>query len=339
MATQRKPYTRLTDEQLRQRQLEIDDPHGQPNLVTHIPEGVEPVRILNVYSFSKYPIEKAYCSKCDAKRHRDGFTVELPDGSAALLGSKCGAELWGESWKEVSKRFEEECERAGTIIGFSRILPELQSVIVALAKWQPTVKLVAKNQRNFQSAMGNAFQQLRNTAVRFDQSLVVHEKVRDFIAEGAFEKQYGRPPDEPIYTMHERIGQRLEGGSFFQHTNLEVLFDLAVKDLDDAVAAGLNTSIHSQHKLRMHRAKVRDAMERLERVANAVRGLQLFYKSENLVRVARWMELTNPQETSGETRFEVKNNTLLDHAKGRKIGLPADYRMIDLEALRRLKKL
>jgi hypothetical protein len=134
MATEPKPYLKLSDAELRQRQLEIDDPHDQPNLTAHIPEGVSPVRILNVYRFSKWPAEKAYCSKCEARRHRDGFTVELDDGSSGLLGSKCGADLWGESWHDVAAQFDQELERAGIIRGFGRMLPELKSIIGALEK-------------------------------------------------------------------------------------------------------------------------------------------------------------------------------------------------------------
>jgi hypothetical protein len=177
VATEPKRYIRPTDDELRTRDLKIDDPHDQPNLVNHIPKGVEPVRILNVYSYSKYPGDKAYCAKCDAKRHRDGFTVELDDGSSALLGSKCGAKIWGETWKEVADRFKDEFERAGTIIGFGRLVPELRSIITDLELWRPMIKTVAKNQRRFEAIMGDTFQSLRLSAMRSDHALIVHDQM------------------------------------------------------------------------------------------------------------------------------------------------------------------
>jgi hypothetical protein len=336
MATVPKHYTKLTDAELRNRQLEIDDPHDQPNLVNHIPEGVSPVRILNVYRFSKWPAEKAYCSKCEARRHRDGFTVELDDGTRAILGSKCGGELWGQSWRDVAAEFDIELERAGIILGFSRMLPELKAIIVALEKWRPTVRAVAKNQRRFQSVMPETFRRLRNAAVRADHALIVHMRVRDFIAEGTFEHRYGKTPDSPIYTMHERKVCELGGHAFFEHTNGEVLFDLALQDLEAAVAVGMNTQMHSQHKLRMHRAKLRDAMERLERVAAALRAVRLFYKLDNLLAVARWIE----RDQSGE-EYEVHDHdlALVDVRRDRRIGPPPDFRMVDIEPARRLRKL
>ncbi|WLA65664.1 hypothetical protein [Bradyrhizobium diazoefficiens] len=334
MATEPKHFSKLSDAELRDRQLVIDDPHEQLNLVNHIPEGVSPVRILNVYRFSRYPAEKAYCSKCEARRHRDGFTVELDDGSSALLGSKCGADLWGQSWHDVAADFDIELERAGIILGFSRILPELKTVIAGLEKWRPTVRAVAKNQRQFQSTMPEFFRRLRNVAVRADHALMVHEQVRDYIAEGAFERRYGKAPDYPIYTTYEHKIHELQGCAFFEHANIEVLYDLALKDLSDAVEVGSHTQLHSQHKLRIHRSKLGDAMERLERIASAVRATQLFYTSDNLVRVARWIERDLPGE-----RLEVGDRALTDLHSRRTVRMPADYRIIDIEPARRLKKL
>ena len=62
----------------------IDDPHDQPNLVPQIGTGVGIVRIINEYRYARYLEDKAYCAKCQGKRHRDGFTVELDDGTWAL---------------------------------------------------------------------------------------------------------------------------------------------------------------------------------------------------------------------------------------------------------------
>ena len=51
-------------------------------------------RIVNTYSFSRWPADKAYCAKCEGKRHKHGFTAELDDGTLALPGSRCGEKLW-----------------------------------------------------------------------------------------------------------------------------------------------------------------------------------------------------------------------------------------------------
>ena len=51
MAKSARQYVRPTDDDLRVRILEIDDPHGQHGLVNHIPTGVNVVRIVNTYSY------------------------------------------------------------------------------------------------------------------------------------------------------------------------------------------------------------------------------------------------------------------------------------------------
>jgi hypothetical protein len=68
--------------------LIIDDPHDQEGLVDRIADGVGPTQILNYYHYGRWPKEKAYCAKCGARRHRDGFTIELDNGAIALAGSK-----------------------------------------------------------------------------------------------------------------------------------------------------------------------------------------------------------------------------------------------------------
>jgi hypothetical protein len=325
MAKSARQYVRPTDDDLRVRVLEIDDPHVQPGLVNHIPPGVDVVGIINTYSYSRWPQDKAYCSKCEGKRHKHGFTAELDDGTFALLGSRCGAKLWGQSWHEAAGRFKEELDRAGTILGFDRMLPELRSIREALESWRPTVDCVAKHQKRFIKQLGFWFYEFRTAAVRHDHRLVVHENVRDYAAEAEYEQRYGDKPPRPFYKSMERTVHSLEGGAFFATENLDHLFELALEAIDAAFAVGSNTILHSQMKLREHRAKVRDARDWLERLTIAIRALRTFYENEHLGRVSRWMETVKPERT-------VK--AALDFMK-----LPPDYRVLDTEPLRRLQKL
>ena len=97
-------------------QLVISDPHDQPGLIDHIPPGVGPKQIINFYHYYLYPEEKAYCAKCGARRHRDGFTVELATGEFVLAGSTCGSDLWGERWSTMGRKFEARWQEAGIIL-------------------------------------------------------------------------------------------------------------------------------------------------------------------------------------------------------------------------------
>jgi hypothetical protein len=325
MAKSARQYVRPTDDELRVRVLEIDDPHAQAGLVNHIPPGVDVVQIVNTYSYSRWPNDKAYCSKCEGKRHKYGFTAELDDGSFALLGSRCGEKLWGESWRDAANRFKEEVDRAGIILGFDRMVPELRSIRDALEGWRPAVACVAKHQRRFSNQLGSLFFELRSAAVRQDHRLVIHESVRDYVAEAEYERRYGEKPSREFYKGVERTVHHLEGGAFFSTEKPDNLLELALQAIDAAIAVGGNTKLHSQMKLKEHRAKVRDAQDWLERVATAVRALRSFYGNEHLGRVVRWMEMV---------KSELEVQEALEFLK-----LPTDYRVLDTEPLRRLQKL
>src|SRR5579872_5702169 len=171
MPVNARQYRNPTDDELRERIFVLDDPHNQPNLLSHIPPGVGVVRIINTYRYERYPADKAYCAKCGAKRHRDGFTVELEDGTAALLGSTCGEELWGQSWSEARGRFENEMDRAGVVIDIHRILPELVEIRRALETWRPSIEGLKAHQRLFKGRMATFYKVMRSAALRPDHSI------------------------------------------------------------------------------------------------------------------------------------------------------------------------
>jgi hypothetical protein len=325
MAKSARQYVRPTDDDLRVRTLEIDDPHGQAGLVNHIPDGVDVVRIVNTYSYSLWPADKAYCAKCEGKRHKHGFTAELDDGTLALLGSRCGELLWGQSWQEATGRFKEELDRAGTILGFDRIVPELRSIREDLESWRPAVACIAKHQQTFIKQLSYWFYELKMASVRHDQRLVIHESVRDHAAEADYERRYGEKPPREFYTSMERTVHHLEGGAFFATEKPDNLFQLALGAIDEAIAVGSNTKLHSQMKLREHRAKVRDARDWLERVAVVTRALRTFYGNDHMLHVVDWMH-------------RAKSDRAVDAAL-RFMKLPSDYRVLDTEPLRRLQRL
>ena len=85
--------------------------------MNHIPAGVDVVRIVNTYSFSRWPADKAYCAKCEGKRHKHGFTAELDDGTLALPGSRCGEKAMGSRILPLALLFV-----ASADIGTARVL-------------------------------------------------------------------------------------------------------------------------------------------------------------------------------------------------------------------------
>jgi hypothetical protein len=325
-------YRRPTDEELRKRQLQIDDPHSQPNLVNHIPPGVGVERIVNTYSYRLYPKQKAFCAKCEAFRHRDGFTAELDDGSWALLGSKCGADLWGESWKEATARFAEEVERTGLLKDFDDLLPELVAVRRGLERWREPARGLAALQGKFHSTLRDLYVELRRCSARADQHLVVWRRVRDRPAEDAYERRYGRRPDHDFHKSVEQRVALLAGAAFFLNDNVETLLGLALDSIDGAIGAARDTQSHSVVKLRRAKVGVAEGRERLERVLATYAAMHAFFARGNLAAVAAWAD-----QVDRKHRYTQGPRTIA-RDDGRSVTLPPDFPEMDAGPVVRLRK-
>jgi hypothetical protein len=304
----------------------IDDPHNQPNLVPQIETGIDVVRIINQYRYSRYPEDKAYCAKCQAKRHRDGFTVELEDGTWALLGSKCGGDLWGEPWQGVTARFYEEVERAGVRSGADVFLPELHSVRVGLEDWREIVTAFVKHQRVFSKELPAAFRKLKAVADTEDQRLPAPNSLFEGLSSG-----------------------RLSGGLLFTAQQTMDHFERGLLDIDEIIRSRSSLSGRDQINLVFQRSKLVDACRHLNSVAAALRSVVAFYAPDNLRRVALWLSLVLQENSAFSVafegmwgwrpRYEALSSGIRDNVTSKKIERPSDWRLHSAEALRRLEKL
>jgi hypothetical protein len=303
--------------------------------VTHIPEGVGVLRIINTYRYERYPEDKAYCAKCRAKRHRDGFTVELEDGASALLGSTCGADLWGQSWNEAHARFRNELDRAGIVIDLHRILPELIEIRQALEAWKPCIENLEAHQRLFKGRLATFYRTMRSAALRPDQSIVVPEQVRDYAAEDAYRQRTGSLPARPFFHSQDRVLCRIDGAAYFAMTDAKEQLALALEEIDHAIGVGTETQAHSQTRLRAYRLKLRDARERLDQLAQALRGQKHFFQSSEM----KFILTYSGEEIGPGGRYAFEGDALVDRVAGTSITLGPAYRMVDMDPLKRLANL
>jgi hypothetical protein len=292
----------------RPRELVIGDPHDQAGLVAHIPDGTRPVRVMNYYHFHLWPKEKAYCAKCAGHRHRDGFTVELDDGTLALAGSKCAGDLWGDEWKVVRKTFQAELSAAGIVLDVRPVLRELESIRAALDRtWRPVVEQLVAHQTTFKGRMGSLYNALKRAADRADHCIVVDDKPRYYV----------------------------EGWSFFA-TDPARHFQLALEQIDAAISAGHG----QQSELGVYTVKLDDARDHLDAVAHAARGLRSFFSPKErtffdiLIQGAA-ISLGGPFRN----RYALSGAHVVDLATKQSIGLPDDFPVLDTKALRRLHDL
>jgi hypothetical protein len=289
-------------------ELVIGDPHDQPGLVTDIPEGMGPVQIVNFYHFHLWPEEKAYCAKCGAHRHRDGYTVELEDGTFALAGSTCGADLWGERWSSVRNVFYEKLHAAGIILDARHAISELQSIRQALeASWRPIVDALEAHHRGFRKSMAPLYRALQRAAAQPDHCL----------------------------SIDGRSQQYVEGWAYFSIEDVPGHFRLALDQIDAAIAVGAGYST----ELGVRTVSVGNARDRLDDIAHVARGLRSFFTQEPMYLHSLVSSVTVSQNGVSEQRYVARSRSVVDVVTGKSVGLPPDYPVLNTEPLRRLRDL
>lgn len=292
------------------RELVIGEPHDQPGLVAHIPKGRRPIQVINFYHFKHWPRKKAYCAKCGGHRHRDGFTIELDDSTWALAGSKCAADLWGDDWKSVRTKFDDELRAAAIILDVRPAVPELKSIRFALdASWRTAIEEVSDQQRRFRGSAEPLFNVLKSAAARPDHCL----------------------------TMDGFSGVRLDGWAFFAVDEVSEKFEAALGQIDQAIASGSG----QQTELGAHTVSLRRALDDLDRVAQSVRGLRSFFAPRELRDLDNVLNAAMTMLGSRfAKRYEIQQGKIIDVVTRQPIGnLNNNYPLLDIEPLRRLQAL
>jgi hypothetical protein len=213
--------TGINDAQLRRLKLDIDDPHEQDGLVPAVPEGVELVEILNIYRSAKYPAVKVRCVKCKGARHRDGFTAELSDGSKILLGSKCGAELFGKTWGAAQDDLNELRDRQWYLLYIDQVAENLPAIRDALHDWAAVAKRFDGSRRRFKKAFASLYEMIGQAVVVDDGGLKLYRERRVITPAGHEER--GRD---------EVVVHRISGPQFFRGTDATQIIEDGLKWLN-----------------------------------------------------------------------------------------------------------
>jgi len=153
--------TRMTDRELRNRQLLLIDPYEQPGLVKDRPEDAELSAVVNTYAFARYPAEKAYCCVCRGHHHKHGFTALLSTGDKVMLGSKCGADVFGEDWHTAEQRMKDEGKRQYELARLDRLEPILPRLRSSLLSWRRHIDSLVNRRRGFEAAFPDLVYYLR----------------------------------------------------------------------------------------------------------------------------------------------------------------------------------
>lgn len=168
---------KFDDSQLRLQALKLKDPYDQPDLVFEWPEDIGLVDIINIYSFERYPTEKAFCVECHGRHHKHGFTALLTNGRRVMLGSSCGARRFGRSWTDAEKRIEQRADRQFELRRLDR-LDRCRASFSGLAKIRHAMDRLSNLQKAFFNQMGELGSRVQEAAINDNGELRVHKEIR-----------------------------------------------------------------------------------------------------------------------------------------------------------------
>lgn len=306
-----------TDEEIRDADLRITDPYDQPDRVKKIPPGARLVDILNTYAFERWPEEKVRCVDCRAHRHKYGFTGLLDDGSRVLLGSSCGEEIFGTSWKQARNRLRDLSRRQGLLLRLDQLLPLIPELRRRLGEWHRTCERLEASRRRFGKAMPALYGALEGQAARGDARLMVYEKIRNIAAEEKATEDDGKPKSKWV----QREAHFAAGLAYFEATSPTAKIAATLALLKEVAQVGGNTDAMALAAMRKYDRRLADALESLRKIAGIYSGSVAFFEPRNLAGVAAWA--TASREIKG--RYSAAGRELRDDNTDATMALPENY--------------
>jgi hypothetical protein len=270
----------LSDRDLRRQTLKLADPYKQPGLIRTIPKGVTLVDIINLYAFERWPAEKVFCVNCSGHRHMRGFTALLSDGKRILLGSQCGAELFGDSWFQAERRMQERSKRQWELDRLDRLEPIFRPLRTALRIWSSRIKEAMDRRRAFEDTLGELASRLNEALVSHGGWLTVTRSIETKSAQAA----------GLTSTMSEvvRVVQ-FHGCRAFIATDFGVV-EKAIAALDSMQECSLRSETISTKELAMRRRRLEHAFENLASAAEMYRGAQALFTERGFKTVVGWTD-------------------------------------------------
>lgn len=273
---------KFNDLDLRRQALVLEDPREQPDLTYQIEDGVALLDIINTYRFPGYPAEKIFCVECQGHHHAKGFTALTTRGQRVLLGSKCGADVFGESWKSAEQRMKERVNRQYELKRLDRFGPLYKAMRAALDRWTGPIGDLAFRRIGFSAALEELYQRAHEAAIREGGRLTYSKRVR---------QKMGNEPDWVQVTYGMMHGPEMFVG--FDRFNIVTAIDDGFKSLD-AVASSITHSENcSTTALRQRRARMERSFDQLEEVARAYEGGQNFFTEASFKQLSEWSFIRN----------------------------------------------
>jgi hypothetical protein len=285
---------KFTDRELRLRALKLVDAYDQPGIFKRpIADGDRLLDILNVYQHAKYPKEKVYCSVCNGHHHGKGFTALVMTQSKKivrmLLGSKCGAEAFGQDWKTAERRQKADHNRQWELKRLDRLEIIHNELKAALTEWRRLLPAVVGRRSAFALKLGDLETQLREAFVHQYGRMFVNRTVTLKNGEKSFDTQ---------------LLEEIPGAAVLDNINATALVDRLLASLDAMAACIGRTDTIPTSTLLKRRREFENAFEFLDPVHKYYLGAQDFFTAETFEKIAHWTQrykvTERPYAWSGE---------------------------------------
>lgn len=269
----------LSDKELRQQALRLTDPYKQPSLAWEIPANVQLLDILNIYTFDGWPEEKVYCVHCRGRHHKKGFTAVLTNGNRVLLGSKCGATLFGQTWDAAEERMNERADRRWELDRLDRMRPMLASFQRLLPAWRRAADKVIARRNTFHRQLGEL-------ASRVSEAAHVHNGKLTAVRQVSQRPSISGPAG--VTSVRYEIAE-LPGVALFKVDDPLLVIDEAAKAVEVVTKFIPGTDGIGTSSLRRARRRFEDTFDLLEATAEMCEGAEEFFTHECFALLVEWM--------------------------------------------------
>lgn len=293
-----RPIGRYTDDELRGRVFEIEDPRDQENYVEIIPEGAQVVDCETFYDLKswRYPCGISSCRT----KHMRGFGVLLDNGQRSNIGHNCGSKHFGSGFEEMKSRMEYNARRANFLRRREPLNRVIGDALDLLKEWRGPMREVATLRNNIRRLSGSLFKELTAMYQRQGGVPMVSRRIRDRAAEQRRDErikedhpQFGKP----IYQETEQaLSGRLPGQLVFGSLDPSRGLSDVVVDLTPIISKSEKDTLTNSELLEVFNLLGR-CIERLERLADIHEDAAKFCTSEVWKTIAEWQQETRPGES------------------------------------------
>lgn len=286
---------RLTDDQLANARLEIDDPLAIPSLSKDRPSADLTPEIVGEYHLTG-DHDAIWCCHCQAHRHRNGFIVTNATGANHLIGSTCGPKHYGLSFNFARTQHRTLTRRKAILERLRSICAAADTTLTAIAGALASdgLRQIDLKRAEIRKASEQIFT-LLSTFIQNGSPLQEMIQVRDLDAERRRDENLPEGKSgPPIFIQQPRSLGIVAGAGLLRRRDCRdslLALRAAVETVRDMGKAA--TDNYSLQALTKAVKAAEDAWDDANRAIAEAEAAPRFFSAENLDRLERWSSAYN----------------------------------------------